>query len=200
MQNILDLSRQLNWVDIVVFIVFLRLSFISVKQGMGVEFFKFLGTFCGLYLSLHYYFSCAKYLSGWSASKDYPAVMLEFTAFAVLFFFGYLLFWSFRYLTFRFMTAEIDPQLSRWGGLAFGFLRALFLSSLLLFVFMLTKVEYFKNSVRYSFSGNAVSKVAPATYTFIWESIVSKLNFGEEYNSAVRDVYATEAKQKKKNK
>lgn len=200
MQNILDLSRQLNWVDILVFIVFLRLSFISVKQGLGVEFFKFLGTFCGLYLSLHYYFSLAKYLNGFSASKDFPGVMIELLAYGILFLFGYLFVWSLRYVTFRFMAAEIDQQLSKWGGLAFGLLRAFFLSSLMLFALMLTKGEYFKDSIRYSFSGNSVSKVAPATYTFIWESIVSKLNFGDEYNSAVRDVYSAEAKQKKKNK
>jgi len=200
MQNILDLSRQLNWVDIVVFIVFLRLSFISVKQGLGMEFFKFSGTFLGLYLCLHYYFSLAKYLNGFSASKDFPGVTIELLAYSLLFFFGYLFIWSLRYLTFRFMSAEIDPQLSRWGGLAFGLLRALFLSSLVLFALVLTKAEYFKDSVRYSFSGNSVSQVAPATYTFIWESIVSKLNFGEKYNSAVLDVYSSGNKQKKKNK
>jgi uncharacterized membrane protein required for colicin V production len=200
MQNILDLSRQLNWVDILVFVVFLRLCFISVKQGLGVEFFKFLGTFCGLYLSLHYYFLLAKYLNGWSASKGLPGPMFELLAYGILFFFGYLLFWSLRYVTFRFMTAEINMQLSKWGGWAFGLLRAVFLSSLILFALALTKEDYFKNSVRYSFSGNSVSKVAPATYTFIWESIVSKFNFGEEYNSAVREVYSNGAKQKKKNK
>jgi uncharacterized membrane protein required for colicin V production len=200
MQNILDLSRQLNWVDILIFIVFLRLSFISVRQGLGMEFFKFLGTFCGLYLSLHYYFLLAKYLNGLSASKDFPGTVIELLAFVLLFILGYLFMWSLRYLTFRFMTAEIDPQLSRWGGFAFGLLRALFLSSVILFALLLTKGEYFKDSVRYSFSGNSVSKVAPATYTFIWESIVSKFNFGEVYNSAVRDIYSTEAKQKMKNK
>jgi hypothetical protein len=103
-------------------------------------------------------------------------------------------------VTFRFITAEINQQLSKWGGLAFGLLRALFLSSLMLFALVLTKGAYFKDSVRYSFSGNSVSKVAPATYTFIWESIVSKLNFGEEYNSEVSVVYPGEAKQKKKYK
>jgi uncharacterized membrane protein required for colicin V production len=200
MQNILELSRQLNWIDILVFVVFLRLGFISLKQGLGVEFFKFLGTFFGLYLCLHYYFAFATYFNGRPASKGLPGAMLELPGFAILFFFGYLFLWSLRVMIFRFMTAEINSQLSKWLGFAFGLLRALILSSLMLFALMLPKGPYFKDSVRYSFSGNYVFQVAPATYTFIWESIVSKFNSGEKYNSAIRDYYCAEAKQKKKNK
>jgi uncharacterized membrane protein required for colicin V production len=89
MQNILDFSRQINWVDLLVFIVFLRVSFISVRQGLGMEFFKFLGTFFGLYFCLHYFFLLAKYLNGWSGSEKLPGPVFELLAYVILFFFGY---------------------------------------------------------------------------------------------------------------
>jgi uncharacterized membrane protein required for colicin V production len=200
MQNILELSRQFNWIDILVFVIFLRLSFISLRQGLGVEFFKFLGTFCGLYVSLHYYCSLSGYFNGQSTGKDNPGAFFGLLAFVLLFFFGYLFFWSIRSMIFRFMTAEINVQLSKWGGFAFGLLRSLLLSSLVLYALMIPKESYFKDSVRYSLIGNRVSKVAPATYTFIWESIVSKFNTGEKYNSSVPDVSSADVKQKKKNK
>jgi uncharacterized membrane protein required for colicin V production len=200
MQNILELSGRLNWVDILVFIVFLRLVFISLRQGLGIEFFKLLATICGAYLALHYYFLLASFLNGRAASKSQPELFLELTAYALLFFLGYLFFWALRFFTFRFLSAEVNSELSKWGGLVFGVLRAFLLSSLILFAILVPKSAYFKESVRYSLSGNYFLKVAPSVYTFIWESIVSKFNSGEEYNSAVREVCAAEAKQKNKNK
>jgi hypothetical protein len=200
MQNILELSSRFNWVDILVFIVFLRLCFISFKQGLGQESFKLLGTFCGLYLALHYYFSLASYLNGHSGSKNLPGALLELPSYAGLFAFGYLLLWSIRTLIFRFVTAEINPDLSRWLGLVCGFLRSFLLASLILFALLIPGNAYMRDSVRYSFSGEYFVQVAPATYTWTWKSIVSKFNSGEKFNDLVHDVIAAEAKQKKKSK
>ena len=200
MQNILELSRQLNLIDILILIVFLRLVFISFKQGLGVEFFKLLGSLCGLYLALHYYFLLATFLSGFTGSIEPEISFLELIAFVILFAFGYLFFWSVRIVTFRFMDAEVNSQFSKWGGCVCALFRSFLLSSLMLFALVIPGSAYFKDSVRYSFSGYYFSKVAPATYTFIWESIVSKFNSGEKYNSALYDIFPAEVKQKKKNK
>ena len=200
MQNIVELSRQLNWIDILVLIVFLRLTFISMKQGLGVEFFKLLGTLFALYLALHYYSLLATFLSGFTGSIEPDISFLELIAFVILFAFGYLFFWSIRIATFRFMTAEVNSEFSKWGGFVCAFLRSFLLSSLILFALVIPGAAYFKDSVSYSLSGHYFSKVAPATYTFIWESIVSKFNSGEKYNSALYDIFPAEVKQKKKNK
>jgi len=200
MQNILELSSRFNWIDILIFIVFLRLIFISLKQGLAIEFFKLLGVFSGLYLALHYYFSLALYLNGRSGNKNSPGLFLEFSSYLALIALGYLVFWLLRVLIFRFITAEINPFLSRWGGGILGFLRALLLSGLILFAILIPKSTYFRESVRYSLSGRYFVQVAPATYTWIWESIVSKFNSKEKFNSAILDVYSAELKQKKKNK
>ncbi len=200
MQNILEFSRRINWIDILVFIVFLRLIFISLKQGLAMEFFKLLGVFSGLYLALHYYFSLAVYFNGRSGNKNSPGQFLEFSSYIILLAFGYLIFWLLRVLVFRFMTAQINPILSKWGGFFLGFLRAVLLSGLILFAILIPKSTYFRESVRYSLSGKYFAQVAPATYTWIWESIVSKFNSGEKFNNAIIDVYSAEPKQKKKNK
>ncbi len=200
MQNIIELSRSFNWVDILVFVIFIRVFFISLKQGLGVETFKLFGTVCGLYLALHYYSFLADFLNGGSGSKDSSGILLELSAFILLFFLGYLFFWSLRFFTFRFVSAKIDAELSRWGGFVLGLARALLFSSVVLFSLILPKEEYFKNSVRYSLSGNYILKIAPSTYTFIWESIVSKFNSGETYNKTVKEFTSPGAEQKKKNR
>jgi uncharacterized membrane protein required for colicin V production len=200
MQNIFEFSRLFNWVDIVVLIVFLRIIFISLRQGLEVEFFKFLGVFCGLYFSLHYYFSLAVYLNGRSGAKNPPGHVLEFIAYAILLLVNYLIFWLFRILVSRFITAQMNPFLSKWGGCALGLGRALLFSSLILFSLLVTKGAYFRESVRYSLSGAYLARVAPGTYTWIWENAVSKFNSGEKFNDAVQGVILQEPKQKSNNK
>jgi len=197
MQNILDFFRQFNWIDILVFIIFLRLIFVSIKFGLGIEFSKILGTFSGLYLALHYYFSLAGYLNGRIGNQETPGSFLEFSAFLFLFTLGYLTFWLLRVLVFRCMNADINPILNRWGGLCLGLLRAFLISSLILFAFLIPKSQYFKDSIYYSLSGNYLTKTAPAIYTWVWESIVSKFNSREKFNDKIFEVNSHGTKQTK---
>jgi len=199
MQNILEFSRHLNWIDILVAVVFLRLIFESQKQGLEVEFFKILGTFSALYLALHYYSSLAVHFTGHSGSKNPPGHFLELVSYLILFFIGYLVFWLIRSLIVRVITAQTNPVLNKWGGVGVGFLRALFLSSLILFALLIPRSEYFKESVRYSLSGPMIVRVAPATYTFLWERIISKFNSGDKFNNAVPELVSPETKLKKSN-
>jgi uncharacterized membrane protein required for colicin V production len=197
MQNILDFSRQFNWVDILVFIVFLRIIFISLKQGLEIELFKLLGVCCGLYLSFHYYFSLADYMDGRSQAKALPGPIIQLSAFVILFVLGYLLFWLLRILVFRFMTAQLSPFLSKWGGFALGILRGLLISSLILFALLIPRSVYFRDSIHYSLSGPYVLRSAGDTYSWVWEKIVSKLNPEDKFNNMIHNVYSAEPKQKK---
>ena len=200
MHNILDFSRQFNWVDILVFIVFLRIIFISLKQGLEVELFKLLGVCCGLYLSFHYYFSLADYLDGRLQAKSFPDPIIQLSAYVILFSFGYLLFWLLRILVFRFMAVQLNPFLSKWGGFALGIFRGLLTSSLILFALLIPRGGYFRDSIHYSLSGPYFYRIAGDTYTWVWEKVVSKLNSADEFNKAIQNVYSAEPKLKKKNK
>ncbi|MFH0828073.1 MAG: CvpA family protein [Candidatus Omnitrophota bacterium] len=198
MKNIVEFCSQFNWVDIFVLIVFVRLIVVSLKQGLLIEIFKLLGTLSGLYLSLHYYFSFASYLNGHSGNKNAPGYFLEFFAYLILFAGGYLVFWLLRILIFRFVSAQVNSFLSKWGAFILSFLRSVLLVSVILFALLIPQSTYFKDSIRYSLSGNSLVKIAPAVYTWVWKSIVSKFNSGEKFNTAIHDVYSSEPKQIKK--
>ncbi len=198
MKNIIAFLSQFNWVDIFVCLVFVRLIFVSIKHGLLIETFKFLGTISGLYLALHYYVVLATYLNGHSGNKNAPGNFLEFFSYLVLFASGYLAFWLLRVLIFRFVSAEVTPLLSKWGALILSLLRSVLLVSVVLFALLIPQTVYFKDSIRYSLSGNRIVKIAPATYTWVWKSIVSKFNSGEKFNNVILDVYSSEPKQTKK--
>ncbi len=200
MQNIWGFFRQFNWIDILVIILTLRIVFVSFKFGLETEFFKFLGTFFGLYLALHYYFSLAVYLNGRTGAKSSPGEFLEFSSYIFLLIFGYLIFWLFRLLIFKFINAQINLILSKWLGFILGLCRAWLLCSIILLGFLIPQSVYFKDSVRYSLSGKELVKVAPAVYTWTWKSIVSKFNFGGKFNNAILEINSSETKQIKKNK
>src|SRR4051812_18706090 len=57
--------KSINWVDIGLLFLLVRIIFIGVKNGFITEFFKFLGVLTAVFVSLHYYSG----LSAWLAQK-----------------------------------------------------------------------------------------------------------------------------------
>jgi len=187
MKIILDFLKQFNWIDIFILILFLRIAYISLKNGLPAEFFKILGTLSAVYLSLHYYTYFANFFTAPLGVKNPAVEPLGFIFIIILAAVGYVFFVFLRLLLCRFITAEITPNLSRWGGLVVGAGRAFLLSSLVLFIFLKFSVSYFKKSINDSFSGKYIVEVAPTTYSWFWHSIISKFRTNEKFNKSVLD-------------
>ncbi|MDD5347340.1 MAG: CvpA family protein [Candidatus Omnitrophica bacterium] len=198
MQNLVELTRHFNWVDILVFLIFLRLVFVSLKEGLAVEFFKIIGALCAVYLALHYYYSIAGFVNVRSGSKTPPGQFLQIAAFCVLCTCGYGFFVLLRIVVFRFITAQINPVLSRWAGLCAGLVRSFLVSSMILFCLLLVRQAYFINSVHYSLSGSSIVYVAPTTYAWIWETFVSKFASREKSNAQVEETLQFEPRKNKR--
>ena len=188
MQNLLEFLRQFNWIDILVFAVFFRVSLVALKNGLPFESLKISGTFLALYLSLHYYVSLANSFISHSNSKNAPVILFGTISFLVLAFLGYSIFVLIRFVVCRFIKTEITPVLSKWGGFVLGLVRALLLSGILLFVLMMSGAVYFRKSIHNSLSGTSIVKVAPATYAWFWHKIMSKFMANEKFNGSVLDV------------
>lgn len=188
MKILLDFLKQFNWIDIFILILFLRIAYISLKSGLPAEFFKILGTLSAVYLSLHYYSFLANSFVGRLGFKNQRIEALEFVFFIILAAMGYVLFMLFRLLLCRFVTAEVTPNLTRWGGLIVGLVRSFLLSSLVLFIFLVSSLSYFKKSIDNSFSGKYIVNVAPTTYSWFWYNIMSKFKTNEKFNKSALDV------------
>ncbi len=194
MPNLTAVLIRLNWVDILAFVIFLRVLIIGLKGGAASEGFKVAGALVAAYISLHYYRTVALFLG-----NEYilDAKTLEGSVFAVLACLGYASIGFIRLLFERFVNMTVVPALSRWGGCFLGIFRAFLLTSLLLYFFMATQNPYLRKSVMTSISGSGLVFLAPATYGFFWHAFMSKLTPQDTFNHAVFEIDRDHARKKK---
>ncbi|MFA5275817.1 MAG: CvpA family protein [Candidatus Omnitrophota bacterium] len=181
----LDILLQLNWVDIIIVILVFRVCYISIKGGFIIEIFKLCGTICAIYLSLHYYMVLGARLQGKSYVSVVPANYFDFFCFFALALLGYFIFFLLRSALYRFMELKAIPALSKWGGFITGLFRSVFLTSLIIFAFSISTINYFEESGNKSYIGSRLSKVAPLTYSWIWNNLTSKFIPQEKFNNNV---------------
>lgn len=177
-----------NFVDIIIVILSLRICYIAFKMGLPVELFKFLGIIFTTYISLHYYISLSDLLQHWFFPKEMPLEFLDFLIFIILAIGGYLGFIVLRSIFHRFIKLEASPRLSQFGGLILGFARAFFTAGLLVYILMISSVKYLNDSVKSSYLGNRCYAVAPQTYSWLWNNLVSKFSAKGKLNPTVAEV------------
>jgi len=185
---LLNTLKQFNWVDVFFVIVCIRICYVALKSGFPAELFRFLGTISAIYLSLHYYVDFSDYILNNIGSKNLPPQYLGFCSFIALAFLGYLIFALLGRFFSRLIRMEAVAGLNKWGSLILGVIRSFLFVSLVTFTFVITPTSYFKNSVTNSYSGKRLFEIAPATYTWMWDSIMSKFRAKEKFNSAILKV------------
>jgi len=182
-----EILKQINWIDIFVVIILLRICYISIRNGMPLEFFKLLGTLVATYLSLQYYAILVGILKE-HLPKNIAVELAAFITFIILAAVGYLVLVLLRQVFFKFVKVEPIPTLNKWAGVIFGVLRGFLFLSLILFALVLSPLPYFKNSVKVSYSGKFILKIAPRTYNLIWNGLVSKFATREKFNNTILDI------------
>ncbi|OGX44174.1 MAG: hypothetical protein A3G38_02195 [Omnitrophica WOR_2 bacterium RIFCSPLOWO2_12_FULL_51_8] len=186
-----DIVSKINWVDLFVIIILLRILYIASENGLPVEFFKFLGTVFSLYLSLHYYSAAGTFLQERLYLKIVPKDFLDFVVFALLAIAGYLIFVILRNLFSKNIVMEAAPNLNRWGGFLLGLFRSLLILGVLTFTLLLCNINYLKQSVIDSYFASRIVRIAPAAYGLIWNNITSKFISHEKFNQAVDQVLSS---------
>jgi uncharacterized membrane protein required for colicin V production len=184
-----DILAQLNWVDLLIIIVFVRILCMAVASGFPLEIFKLLGTFSGLYLSLHYFTFFTDWMSrGSPSARKAPLQFLDFFSLILLAAIGYLIFVALRLVFDKFVKMEVTSALNRGVALVLGSLRAVLLASLITFALAVSSIGYLKESVEGSFLGKRFLNTAVNTYTWTWGHATSKFSLGEKFNATVPEV------------
>lgn len=183
-----DTLKQINWIDILVVILILRIGYIALKKGLAVEFFKILGTISATYLSLHYYINLSDFIQNRIGLKSISSDFLNAFSFSGLAILGYLIFMVLQKIFSRFVKMEAAPELNKWGGFILGIARAFLFTSLVIFILVISGVNYFKRSIKDSYSGRSLYKVAPLTYRSLWNGFFSKFMTNEKLNEAIFEV------------
>jgi uncharacterized membrane protein required for colicin V production len=178
-----------NWIDIGAIIVLFRVCYIALKNGLIAEFFKTLGTIFAIYISLHYYIPLSVLIRSRIASGHETVFpFMDFVLFVILSISAYLIFVFFREAFSRFIKTEALPSINKYGGLLLGIARAFLLIGLIMFALVISSIDYLKNSVTNSYSGDNLLKIAPTAYTLLWDNVVSKFSGKDDFNKTILDV------------
>jgi len=183
---LLNILKQINWVDIGVLVLVVRICLTAAKNGFPIELFKFIGTLSAIYFSSHYYITISDRIDSWLAlGKRLPLGFLDFIVFVLVALGGYGIFVLLRSIFGKLLKMEAISALNRWGSLILGIFRALLLSSLIIFVMFISSVDYFKSSAKESYSGRRLFMLCPATYSWLWNTITSKFAKSEKFNDVI---------------
>ncbi|MFH1201960.1 MAG: CvpA family protein [Candidatus Omnitrophota bacterium] len=174
--------KNLNWIDILVLTIILRTSYIGLRRGFVIEFFKGIGLFFGLFISLHYYSKLTEFLNKLTpVPADFlePLVLLSILILIVL---------GFKFIRDAILLLfKIEPKtyLDRWGGAFLGIVRSVLVASLVLLGLVFFPIDYFKKSIFGSTMGVTLVKVAPRVYESSFENFFRLFFPQEELNKAI---------------
>lgn len=177
-----ELVNQLNWVDVFVFIAFLRIILISYRHGFVIEVFQLLGTIVSIFIAFHSYDKLAGLIS------SHSPIPIDFSSFFSFVFLIVLILVLFKFCREGFLfVIKIQPLavLDKWGSVALGIVRAAFVSSIILVTLLISAIGYFQQSAERALSSRYLLDLAPKAYAFMFDSIYSKFSLQEEANFAV---------------
>lgn len=183
----LEIIKKLNWVDVLILVLALRVCYIAVTRGLRIEVFKVLGAIAAAYLSLHYYLALSAFIQG-NAAQAIERDFFELVCFIFLAGAGYAALVIPRKVFVRPAKEGESSGIDMLGGIILGSVRAILLASIVLYALAISGVDYFKKSLIDSYSGTHIIRAAPAAYDHIWNNFISKVAPKQRYNQSVSDV------------
>ena len=190
---LINIISQMNFLDILLLIIALRICYTAAKTGLAIEFFKLLGVLFATYVALHYYTSISDLIQRRFVPKELmPLEFFDFIVFFILAWAAYLGFVALRSIFYRFMSLEATPKLNKFGGLILGIGRAFLSVGLLVYMLTISSVSYLSNSVKHSYLGRKSVIISPVTYHWLWSSVVAKFSKHEKFNPIVSEIMGQE--------
>ncbi len=181
--------KQINWIDVLVIIILIRMCYIAVKTGFSIEIFKLLGTVCAIYLACHYYIRASGFLNSTLSLQEGAGLrFLQFFVFLLLAFLGYLFFVIVRVVISTLIRMEANSLLNHWGAFSISVIRLCLFISLLFFSIAISNLSYLKRSLSNSFSGPRLINLTPKVYASVWSGLVSRFMNKESFNQSASQV------------
>lgn len=159
----MEILTRLNWIDVIVIIVMIRMSYVAFQDGLSHEIFPFIGVICTIVLALHYYNKIATFLS--------QNIMLMNMSIAA--FLGFLGLVIVSGVIFKLLRRVVDiivkvswhPVIEKFGGLTIGIMKASVVVSTILIILALLPLSYVQWSIRdKSLTGMSFLRIGPEIY------------------------------------
>lgn len=171
----MDILGRLNWVDVLVAILLLRISYVTFKEGLSHSIFPLFASALVLVLSLHYYVALGSLIQEHAGGIHW--MLANFLSFLALVIVLSILSKLLKGLIDLIVKVEWHPVIEKWGGMLMGLLKAAVITATILSVLMLTPLPYFQRSIKdKSLTGRAILRIGPAIYCRV-SGFLSKVGF-----------------------
>lgn len=159
----MDIIRQLNWIDVLVIILVIRISYVAFQEGLSHEIFPLISGIASIIISLRYYHKLGGFFS--NAVPALSKAISNFTGFCLLVIGTGLVFKLVRIVLDRVIKVQWHPLIERFGGLVFGACRGAITACLVLETMAMAPLPYLQWSIRdRSFSGVYFVRIGPTVY------------------------------------
>ena len=174
--------HNINWVDLLLIGLGIRIIYIGIKNGFVDELFKCVGILSAIFITFHYYTPLAKLLHERIGLAE---SLLTVLCFGFLFAGVLLLFKLIREGITLVLKIQAHSILDRWGGFAVSLLRSLLAGSVVLISLQVSGIEYFQKNVKKSLFSLYLLDLSPDFYKAFYEGCISKFFPNEKFNPAV---------------
>jgi len=163
-----------------------RCVYIGIKRGLGVEIFKLAGVLVSVFACVHYYSKLGSFLS---KPELIPTEIGNFISFTLLFVISVFFCSLIREAFLLLVKLQPHPVLDKWIGAFLGGVRGIFLSGMILIVFIVSPVGFLDRGAKISFFGIYTFGTVAKTYTFMVDKLVKPFfpeeGFNEEFFEAL---------------
>lgn len=159
----MEIISRINWVDILVLILMIRMSYVAFSQGLSHEIFPFFGIIIVVIFTFHYYTKLGEALS--MGTNMVPEIA-NFIAFLLLVTVLGFLVKLLKSILDKIIKVEWHPVIEKFGGIFVGVIRAYIITSLILTVLALMPLSYLQWSIRErSLTGRYILMAGPEIYS-----------------------------------
>jgi uncharacterized membrane protein required for colicin V production len=158
----MEILTRINWVDVLVVILILRMSYVAFSSGLSHEIFPFFGVLAVFALSLRYYKPLAAAISG--NLGGIPSEISDCLSFMVLVAALGLIVKFVKVILDKIVKVQWHPVIEKFGGLFVGMLKAYLITAMVLTMFAMIPLPYLQWSVKErSLTGKYILLAGPET-------------------------------------
>ena len=157
-----EIAAKVNWVDVLVLILLLKISYKGFCNGFSSEVMPLIDLTAILLISLHTYVLAGQFISYFIPLPKRYADLLSMLLIAA---FMIIICRALERLSVKLIKLEVVSFFDRMGGACLGILRATLTISFVLVVLVLIPVRYVESSIKdRSLTGTIFLKAGPALY------------------------------------
>ncbi|MFA6078394.1 MAG: CvpA family protein [Candidatus Omnitrophota bacterium] len=161
---VMDIVNHINWVDVLVAILLIRISYVAFQEGFTHEVFPLVGSIIVIVTSLHWYMTLGDLIS--RTFFNLPVQVTDFLGFLIIALAANIIVKLTSGLLNKIVKMQWHPLIEKFGGLILGIARASVVASLVLAVLALTPLPYLQRSIRdKSLTGVYFLRIGPSIYS-----------------------------------